>query len=79
MNISLKLLVVLLLGSGVVGITIGYFLRWLLLLAKKGSMELTIKHKMLEAKQEASRITDEAKKTSEIILEEARAAEKRLF
>lgn len=51
-------------GSGVVGILLGYFLRWLILLAKKGSMELTVKQILLDAKAEAQRITEDAEKKS---------------
>ncbi len=36
---------------GISGIAIGYFLRWLVTLGQKGSIELTIKQTLLEAKQ----------------------------
>ena len=57
---------------GLGGIVLGYFLRWLVLLGKKGSMELTIKQKLLDARDEAKRIVDEAEKKSEDVLSEAR-------
>ncbi len=55
------------------GIAFGYFLRWIISLGKKGSMELDIKQMMLEAKEEATRIVTEAENKSEEILKEARA------
>ncbi|HBM45543.1 TPA: ribonuclease Y [Patescibacteria group bacterium] len=65
---------------GILGIGIGYFLRWLVLLAKKGSMELTIKQTLLEAKASAQKILEEAKKNSEQIVRDAKEEEKnRLF
>ena len=54
------------------GATFGYFLRWIVSLGKKGSMELRIKQMMLEAKDEAQRITDEAEEKSDRLLEESR-------
>lgn len=72
MNISL-LTFSLLSGAVLVGgIAIGYFLRWLMLLAKKGSMEVTIKQQILDARAEAQRIVEEAEKKSEKLLEEAK-------
>lgn len=63
-------------ASGVLGIGIGYFLRWLFLLAKKGSMELTVKQTMLEAKANAQKILDDAKKSSEQLIRDAKEEEK---
>ncbi|MAF59407.1 MAG: ribonuclease Y [Candidatus Pacebacteria bacterium] len=57
---SFKVILVLLVLSGLIGIAVGYFLRWLVALGKRGSMELEIKQKMLEAQEEAKRITQEA-------------------
>jgi ribonuclease Y len=59
---SLKVLLVLLALSGLVGIAFGYFLRWIVSLGKRGSMELEIKQMMLEAREEAKRITEQAEK-----------------
>jgi ribonuclease Y len=64
---SLKLAFVLLALSGVSGIAFGYFLRWIISLGKKGSMELEIKQMMLDAEMSVKKITEEA---------EARAREK---
>lgn len=58
--------------SGLVGIALGYFLRWLLTLGKRGTLELEIKRKLLEAQEEANKITTEAEKRSEKLLEDLR-------
>jgi ribonuclease Y len=47
------------------GIGLGYFLRFITSLGKKGSIELEIKELLLSAKGEAQRILDEAKKKAE--------------
>lgn len=57
---SLKVIIVLLGLSGIMGVVAGYFLRWIISLGKRGSMELEIKQMMLEAKEDAKRITGEA-------------------
>lgn len=57
---SLKVILVLLAVSGLIGTAFGYFLRWIIALGKRGSMELEIKQMMIEAREEAKRITQEA-------------------
>lgn len=57
---DLKIILVLLAVAGLVGTAFGYFLRWIISLGKRGSMELEIKQKMLEAQEEAKKIIDEA-------------------
>jgi ribonucrease Y len=57
---DLKIILVLLVVSGLIGTAFGYFLRWIISLGKRGSMELEIKQKMLEAQEEAKKILDEA-------------------
>lgn len=54
-----------------VGAGIGYYLRLIISLGQKGSMELEIKQIMLAAKEDAQKITDEAKKKAEKHLEES--------
>ncbi|MBL7045461.1 MAG: ribonuclease Y [Parcubacteria group bacterium] len=66
---SLKVILVLLILSGLIGIVVGYFLRWLVALGKRGSMELEIKQKMLEAREEAKQITQEAEAKAVSIVE----------
>jgi ribonucrease Y len=46
--------------AGLVGIAIGYYLRLIISLGKRGSMELEIKGMMLQAKEEAKKIVLEA-------------------
>ncbi|MBP9802996.1 MAG: ribonuclease Y [Candidatus Pacebacteria bacterium] len=47
------------------GVVVGYYLRLIIALGKKRSIEIDIKQMMLGAKEEAQRITDEAKAKSE--------------
>ena len=54
-----------------VGVAVGYYLRLIISLGKKGSMELEIKQIMLGAKEEAQRVLDEAKKKAEEKVEES--------
>lgn len=74
---SLKIVLALVAIAGILGIAIGYILRWLVLLGKKGSMELQIKQMTLQAKEEASKIVTEATKKAETKLEELREEEKK--
>jgi len=67
---SLKVVLVLLLIVGLVGTAFGYFLRWIISIGKRGSMELEIKQMMLEAKEEAKRVREEADTRAEAIVEE---------
>ena len=69
---SLKLVAVYLSIAGVAGIAIGYYLRLIISLGKKGSMELEIKEMLLTAKEEAKRITAEADTKAKKTLEETR-------
>jgi len=50
---SIKIVLALMGAAGVAGIVIGYFVRWLLTLGKKGSVELEVKQMLLQAKEEA--------------------------
>ena len=47
------------------GLGLGYLLRFLVTLSKKGSVELGIKQKLLEAKEKAEEIIEEGKKKAE--------------
>lgn len=76
MNINLFMFGLVTAAALLVGLVIGYLLRVLLLMAKKGSMELTIKQRMLEAKERAAQIVAEAQKSAEITLEEAKRAQR---
>jgi ribonucrease Y len=57
---SLKLVFALLALAGLSGVAFGYFLRWIISLGKRGSMELEIKQMMLDAQEKAKKITGEA-------------------
>jgi ribonuclease Y len=69
---SLKLVAVLLSIAGIAGVAIGYYLRLIISLGKKGSMELEIKEMLLTAKEEAKKIAEEAEVKSKKLAEEAR-------
>jgi ribonucrease Y len=69
---SLKLIAVFLAIAGLVGIAVGYYLRLIISLGKKGSMELEIKEMLLAAKEEAKRITADAELKAKERLEEAK-------
>jgi ribonucrease Y len=70
-TIIVSALVALLLGVGV-----GYYIRLLTSLGKKGSIELEIKEMLVSAKEEANRILDEAKKKAENAEVQTRELEK---
>ena len=53
-----------------IGVGVGYYLRLIISMGKKGSMELEIKQIMLAAKEDAQKIIDEAKKKAESHLDE---------
>jgi len=57
---STLLLLSLLGASALAGAVIGYVFRWLLLLARKGSIEVEIKQILLDAREKAERITADA-------------------
>jgi ribonuclease Y len=69
---SLKLVAVLLSLAGVSGLAIGYYLRLIISLGKKGSMELEIKEMLLTAKEEGKKIIAASEQKANSILEEAR-------
>src|SRR3989344_365956 len=60
-------IIIILIGVGVLllGVGIGYYLRLIIALGKRRSIEIDIKQMMVGAKEEAQKITDEAKKKSE--------------
>jgi len=67
---SLKVILMLLVLATVFGTAFGYFLRWIVSLGKRGSMELQIKQMTLEAKEDAKRVVDDAEKKAEKVIEE---------
>lgn len=67
---SLKIILVLLSFAVVAGTVFGYFLRWIISLGKRGSMELEIKQMMLEAKEDAKKITASAEQKAKETIQE---------
>jgi len=69
---SLKVVVLLASLAGVAGIALGYYLRLIISLGKRGSMELEIKEMTLKAKEEAKKITEGAQSKADEAVAEAR-------
>lgn len=69
---SLKLAILLAGFASLIGVAFGYFLRWIISLGQKGSMELRIKQMELHAKEEAKKIVEEAEKRAEETAKEQR-------
>lgn len=71
-------IIIILIGVAVLllGVGIGYYLRLIIALGKRRSIEIDIKQMMVGAKEEAQKIVDEAKKVSETKLAELREEEK---
>ncbi|MEI8339436.1 MAG: ribonuclease Y [bacterium] len=69
---STKIVLLLAGVAGLAGIGIGYLLRLLIALGKKGSIEVEIKGLILEAKEDAKRITGEAEAKAEELVKVAR-------
>jgi ribonuclease Y len=72
-------IIIILIGVAVLllGVGVGYYLRVLVALGKRRSIEIDIKQMMVGAKEEAQRITDEAKKKSEETLTNLKEEEKK--
>src|SRR3989344_1784595 len=69
---SLKLAMLFASLAAAVGIGFGYFLRWIISLGQRGSLELRLKQMELHAREDAKRITEEAEKKAEETLKETR-------
>lgn len=61
---SLKILFTLLGASALLGAVIGYVFRWLLVLSRKGSIEVEIKQIMLDAREKSDKLIAEAEATA---------------
>lgn len=70
---SLKLVFLLLGLSGLLGAAIGYVFRWLLVLSRKGSIEVEIRQILFNAREDAKKITAEAEEVGKERLVEAEA------
>jgi ribonucrease Y len=62
---SFQLVLILLALSGIGGIALGYVLRLLISLGQRGSLEIEVKQRILEARERADRIVKEAEKEAE--------------
>jgi ribonuclease Y len=69
---SLKIAFLLAGATGAFGIAVGYLLRYLILSAQKGSMELQVKQGFLEAKDKAQKIVAEAEEEANKITNEVK-------
>jgi len=67
---SIKIVLSLLALSGLAGIALGYVLRLLIALGQRGSLELEVKQKMLEAKERANRVLEDAEDRAKKLEEE---------
>lgn len=72
----MSLQILLLVTITLAGVAFGYYLRLLVSLGKKGSMEIQIKQMLLSAKEEAQKITAQAEKEAARKLEELKKEEK---
>ncbi|MDO8593988.1 MAG: ribonuclease Y [bacterium] len=70
---SIKLVVLLVSAAGIICLALGYYLRLIISLGKKGSMELEIKGMELSAKEAAKKITLAAEGEATKVLSEARS------
>lgn len=74
----MSLTIIILIGAGLLlGVGIGYYLRVIVALGKRRSIEIDIKQMMIGAKEEAQKITNEAKIKSEERLVELHEEEKK--
>ncbi|OGI61129.1 ribonuclease Y [Candidatus Nomurabacteria bacterium RIFCSPHIGHO2_01_FULL_38_19] len=64
-------------GALFLGVGVGYYLRLIIALGKRRSIEIDIKQMMVSAKEEAQKITDQAKKESEVKFAELKEEEKK--
>ena len=69
---SLIITLVVAIAAGVSGIIIGWFLRFITALGRKGSIELEIKEMLITARQEAERISSEAEGRVRAVEQEAK-------
>jgi ribonuclease Y len=73
---STKIILLLAGAAGLIGIAIGYFLRLIISLGQRGSMELEIKGMMIQAKEEAKKIILDAENKAVETLKDIKAEAK---
>lgn len=69
---DLKIVIILLAVTAIIGVGFGYFLRYLISLSKRGSLEIEVKQIILDAKEEAKKIKEKAEKEVERELAETK-------
>ena len=69
---SLKIVLLIASIASLVSLALGYYLRLIISLGRKGSMELDLKQMELAAKEQEKKILDEAEKKADEILNVAR-------
>ena len=69
---TLIIIAIIAVSALLIGIAIGWFLRFIIALGQKGSMELEIKEMMLEAREEVERITQEAHDEADSVIKDAK-------
>lgn len=73
---SLKIVAALVALASFIGLALGYYLRLIISLGKRGSMELELKQMELAAKNKEKEIIEEAERKAEKIMEEVRTESK---
>ena len=73
---STQTIIILLSITSVITLVLGYFLRHIITVGKKGSVDLEIKRMILGAKEAAQKITEEAEKKADRVTEELKQEEK---
>jgi ribonuclease Y len=76
---SLLIVLIIAMAAGLAGIALGWFLRFIISLGKRGSMELEIKEMMISAREEVDKIKKEAEEEAQKIIEKAEKNEERLI
>ncbi len=66
-------------AAGLAGIALGWFLRFIISLGKRGSMELEIKEMMISAREEVDKIKKEAEEESQKSIDKVEKTEERLI
>lgn len=64
-SMSLLIVLIIAMAAGLAGIALGWFLRFIISLGKRGSMELEIKEMLLSAREEVEKIKKEAEEKAE--------------
>src|SRR3989344_7373007 len=79
---SIQVILLLLAGAGLAGVALGYFLRLIITLGKRGSLELEIRKMRLDAEERAKKVIEEAeekaKQKSDEIIGEHKEREREL-